>query len=252
MPTYLRLIIMLGEIIGLLIFSFIRCRQDIKAYRKDKYNKVNISTLKISIIYYAICNIIILFIFIFTFPSYIFLSYSKLILLTIAVVSSFLPSIFLTKYEEHSGICAIVFFLFCAGIVSTGVITAFSFCSPEDFIHFKACINEESFTETIAPEMNLTEQSKIGYSVNDSGNIDNYIFFYRDNKGNWCKVEEPIEKENTIELSKDKSSYIEKYVTIKTILNFELHESDDNYTITEETISYKLYYNQAELVKITD
>ena len=98
----------------------------------------------------------------------------------------------------------------------------------------------------------MTEQSKIGYSVNDSGNIDNYIFFYRDNKGNWCKVEEPIEKENTIELSKDKSSYIEKYVTIKTILNFELHESDDNYTITEETISYKIYYNQAELVKITD
>ena len=51
MPTYLRLIIMLGEIIGLLIFSFIRCRQDIKAYRKDKYNKNVYGGVMVSILY---------------------------------------------------------------------------------------------------------------------------------------------------------------------------------------------------------
>ena len=40
-------------------------------------------------------------------------------------------------------------------------------------------IQEENFTETIYPEIILTEDSKIGYSLNDSGEIENYIFFYQ-------------------------------------------------------------------------
>ena len=252
MPTYLKLIIMLGEMIGLLIFSFIRCRKEFKAYKENKYNETCRSDLKISIIYYAICNSIILFIFIFAFPSYMFLSYSKLILLTIAVASSFLPSIFVTNYEEHRGICTIVFFLFLVGTVSTGVIAGFSFRAPEDFIHFKTCINEEKYTVTINPEINLTDESKIGHYLSDSGDIDNYIFFYQDSNSNWYKIDEHIEKENIKELSNDESTYVEKYVTKKTILNYELNESDDNYTTTELTVSYKIYYNPNELIEITD
>ncbi len=252
MPTYLKLIIMLGETIGLLIFSFIRCRQDFKVYKEDKCNGTNRSNLKISIIYYSICNSIILFIFIFTFPSYMFLSYSKLILITIAVITSFLPYVFIIKLEKYMGISAILFFLFVLGMVSTGVITVFSFCAPESFIQFKTCINEETNIEKINPEINLTDKSKIGHYLNDSGDIDNYIFFYQNSDSNWCKVDESIERENTKELSNGESSYVEKYVTTRTIWNLELDESDDNYIITEKTVSYNLYYNPNELIEITD
>ena len=85
-----------------------------------------------------------------------------------------------------------------------------------------------------------------------SGDVDNYIFFYQDSNNNWCKVDEPIESKNIKKLSNGESSYVEKYVTTKTILNLELDESDDNYITTEETVSYKLYYNPKELIEITD
>ena len=252
MPTYLRLIIMLGEIVGLLIFSFVRCKQHIKVYKKDKYNAVCRSDLKVSIVYYSICNIIILFIFTFSFPSYIFLSYNKLILITIAVITSFLPYVFIIKLEKYMLISAILFFLLVVGMVSTVVITVFSFCAPEELIQFKIYSNEENNIEKINPEINLTSKSKIGHYLDDSGDIDNYIFFYQDSNNNWHKVDEPIENRNTQKISTDENSYVEKYVTTKTILNVELDESDKNYITTEKTISYKLYYNPIELMEITD
>ena len=250
MPTYLRLIIMLGEVIGFYIFSFIRCRQDFKAYKEDKNNETNRSNLKVSIIYYSICNSLILFIFIWSFYSYIFLSYSKLILVTIAVITSLLPYIFSKCMEKHDGIATLLFFIFIIGAVYSIVITIFSFCAPEQLIQFKTCINEESFIETIDPEIGLTEKSKVGYSLDDSGEVDSYIFFYKDNSDNWCKVDEPIEY--TKKLSDDENSYVEKCVTKRTFLNYELDESDDNYIITEEIVSYELYYNPNELIVITD
>lgn len=250
MPTYLKLIIMLGEIIGLFIFSFIRCRQYFKAYKEDKYNEDKRSDLKVSIIYYAICNSIILFVFIFAFPSYMFLSYSKLILTTIAVIISFLPYVFSIMSEKHIWIGGLIFVLFVFGGVFTIVITIFGFCAPEEFMQFKTCINEEKYIETINPEINLTDKSKIGYTEDFDGNIDSYCFFYQDDSDNWCYVNEFIE--NTEKLSNDESSYVEKYVTTKTILNHELNESDDNYMTTEESVKYILYYNPNELLKITD
>ena len=101
MPTYLRLIIMLGEMIGLLIFSFIRCSKSFKIYKKEKKNDVNRSDLKLLITFYAICNSIVLFVFIFSFQSYFFLCYNKLILLTIAVFASFLPFIILKNIDDR-------------------------------------------------------------------------------------------------------------------------------------------------------
>ena len=112
-------------------------------------------------------------------------------------------------------------------------------------------INEEKYTVTINPELNIKDRSKIGHYLDDTGDVDNYIFFYQDSNNNWCKVDEPIESKNTKILSDDESSYVEKYVTTKTILNLELNESDDNYITIEEAVSYKLYYNPKELIEIT-
>ena len=250
MPTYLRLIIMLGEMIGLLIFSFIRCSKSFKIYKKEKKNDVNRSDLKLLITFYAICNSIVLFVFIFSFQSYFFLCYNKLILLTIAVFASFLPFIILKNIDKHNGISTIVLFVFCVGMVTTGVVTIYSLCAPSQLIQFKTCIKEEKYIETINPEIKLTDKSKIGHYLYGSGDVYNYIFFYKDSNGNWCKVDEPIE--DAIELSSSESSYVEKKVTTKTILNFELNEADDNYITKEETVSYKLYYNPNEVIDITD
>ena len=250
MPTYLRLIVMLGEIIGFSLFSFFRCKNFYRAYQKDKKEKL--SDLRISIVYYSICNSIILFIFLFSFPSYIFLSYSKLILISIAVFTALIPfGLFVTNsLEKHPGISALILLLLLFGGVSSIVSTVYSFCAPQDWIQFKTCIQEENFTETIYPEIILTEDSKIGYSLNDSGEIENYIFFYQDSNGKWYEVDELIE--DTIELSENNHSYVEKCTIRYNILNLELDENDNDYSIIEEHVSYKLYYTPNELVEIID
>ena len=60
MPTYLRLIIMLGEIIGFIVFSIIR----INYYRNNMR-----SDLKGISIYYIILNVMLVSTFFFSFPT---------------------------------------------------------------------------------------------------------------------------------------------------------------------------------------
>lgn len=252
MPTFLKLIIMLAEVIGFCIFSFIRCRKQYKIYKEDKEDEVQKSNLKVSIIYYSICVSIVLFIFIFTFPAYVFLSYNKLILITVAIIASIIPCILLSKidfFDHHEVIGGTVIALFIVLLGYTFAITIVSFFAYEQCIQFKECISEEKDTKIIYPVMNLTDNSKIGYTEDSNGNIDSYRFFYQDDFGNWCEVNGFIE--NAEELSNDESSYVEKYVTTRTILNYEFNESDDNYRTTEEIITYIVHYNPNELIKIT-
>lgn len=252
MPTYLRLIIMLGEIIGFIVFSIIR----INYYRNNMR-----SDLKGISIYYIILNVMLVSTFFFSFPTIIFLSYSKIICLSCMFTTFLMLSIGgIIDNNSNTKIKIItVGLLYTFGVI--GGLISFIMpiggsiqvaIDPEHWMQFKTCINEEVNIETINPEIYLTDKSKIGHYLDYSGDVDNYIFFYQDSNNNWCKVDEPIESKNTKILSDNESSYVEKYVSTKTILNLELDESDDNYITTEETVSYKLYYNPKELIEITN
>ncbi len=249
MPTYLRLFIVLGEVIGFCVFSVHRCKKFYKEYKKDKKDKDKRKAFNNSLCFYVTCVCILLFIFIFTFPSYIFLSYNKLIIMTAVIVTlliQYILEIYIDSIYAIIGIFMYAISLFLALFVLVGVYAGFYFC--EGWIQFTECINEEKNIEIIHPVMNLSEKSKIGYTENDDGKIDRYIFFYQDDSGSWYSVNEFIQDKEL--LSNDESSYVEKYITRKTFINYELSELDDNYKTTEEEIVYKLYCNPNELIKI--
>ena len=84
MPTYLRLIIMLGEVIGFIVFSIFR----INYYRNNKK-----SDLKGISIYYIILDVLLVGTFFFSFPTMIFLSYSKIICTSCLFITSLMLSI---------------------------------------------------------------------------------------------------------------------------------------------------------------
>ena len=243
MPTFLRLIILLGEVIGFLAYTIIRI---IMAYRRDKKIKD-----KSEIILAIICNVVIIIGFIFGCFQLTFLSYNKIIFISSFIIFILSFKFGLTIFDKHDNIGAllgIIGFLGSLTICITIIVSFFT--NSSDLIQIKTCINEESSIETINPEIGLTDKSKIGYTLDESGEVDSYIFFYKDNRDNWCKVDESIE--NVIELSDDNSSYVEKNVIIKTILDHELDESDDNYISKEIITTYILYYNPKELIEITD
>lgn len=241
MPTYLRLIIMLGEVIGFLAFTIIRFIQ--------VYHKEDGIEDKSEIVLASICNAFLIIGFIFGFWKYTFLSYNKMIFLSLFIISIIIFKVAIVIDDNHESISTIMFCIGMIGAIAAFVIILISFFNP-NFIPFKTCINEEKYMETINTEIHLTSESKVGYTLDDFGNIDTYVFFYQDNNGKWKKVDESIS--DTRELSNDKGSYVEKYVTTRTILNHELNESDDNYITTEEIVTYILYYNQNELIEITD
>ena len=253
MPTYLKLIVMLGEVIGCIIFSFIRCRNYYKIYteiyKKDWENKNGKTELKAVIIYYSICVSILLFLFVFSFPSYIFLSYNKLIVITTIIILTVMPFVMNSKADFFNKYPSILFMTclgWCMALVFVLAGTIIGFFNCKQCIQFKKCINEEKEVEIIYPVMNLTEKSKIGYTEDSNGDIKSYHFFYQDDYGNWSYVDEFIEV--AIEQPYDGISFVKKYITKKTIYNYELDEST-----SQEEIRYVLYYNPNDLIKlITD
>ena len=82
MSEIIRLIIMIGEMIGFIIFSIVfvmkcdkRRRNRDKEYTEEKLKKAK----KINIIYLTVKNIIIMAVFFFSCPQLVFLSYHKII-----------------------------------------------------------------------------------------------------------------------------------------------------------------------------
>ena len=237
MPTQFRNIIMLGEMIGLFLFSIYRCKNIYDENYKTGFIKV--------CIYYAIWNILTIYIYVFSFKSLIPQSYNKLITLSIVVFCSLMPFISLSIYTKHEILGTILLIFFIINLYIFFLVFA-----DNDFVFpFETCIKEEGYIERVDPTLHLTEKSKIGYYVDDFNNTKHYVFFYQDSNDNWYYVDEPIEDINTCDISTN-SSYVEKSVSRRTYRNDELFESDENYITTREDVSYRIYYNPNELIEI--
>lgn len=244
MPTALRIIIFAVELVGFIIFSVVSIRKFYKRYKVKGYSNGHIKEyLRHDIIYLSINNIIIICLFLFTYPTFIFLSYSKMLLLSIVVLDSVLAVVGLgyipDKWEKTSiavfSVALCIVFFYCVMAFACNIV-----------IMDKTFIEQKESIETILPTMNLADKTKIsvGYTEDDDGNIDKYFYYYQDSEGKWhfendCKVDIKYLEEN-------ENSYLEKYVETKIFLSEEKRDS----TITEEEITYTLFLNEKQLIKI--
>lgn len=244
MPTALRIIIFAVELVGFIIFSVVSIRKFYKRYKVKGYSNDKIKgKVRYDIKYFTINNMILICLFLFTYPSFVFLSYSKMLLLSIAVICSVLMVVGIgylgDKWEKVSII------MHSIGL-SVGIIYCTIAATGNIVIMDKTFIEQKETIETILPTMNLADKTKIsvGYMEDDDGNIDKYFYYYQDSEGKWhfendCKVDIKYLEEN-------ENSYLEKYVETKIFLSEEKRDS----TITEEEITYTLFLNEKQLIKI--
>lgn len=252
MPTVLRLILLLGEVIGFLTFSIVRM---VSISKKQKMKKLSEVDKKIFFVFYIISNAIMIISFLFVFPSLIFLSYNKimvtsvfLVLLLIICVGGIISenneNQNKRKYDHGIFMMFIGFIAGVAWLFTILVVSIFSiFNTDNTLVQIKECI-EESDSNYITYQID----DKIGITIDSSGKISTYNFLYHDDSNNWYYLDEYID--NTKELKTDEKSYVEKRVITRVIVNKELYTSNEQYITEEEYSYYKLYYNPNDLVKL--
>lgn len=240
MPAYIRLIIMIGEIIGLGIVSIVFMRKAIKEAKAEQELKVNFRYVITAFDTWLIIILNIINICIFVFSSYNlqFCSYQKLVLVSLFTIFSIL-FIIISMYQEPHKIHFSIFII--SFLVDILVLCGFiaSLIEPVEWIHIKKVINEENTEELIYP------MKFIGYNKDD----DTYVFFYKDDRGNHF---EDDCKAKVILISDSEDSYLEKYTKTKTFLNEERKHSSDDYITEEKETSYVLYLNEKQLIELTD
>ena len=256
MSEIIRLIIMIGEIIGFIFFSIIfvmkcdkRRRNSDEEYTEEKLKKAK----KINIIYLTINNIIIMAVFFLSCPQLVFLSYHKTIYLSIIIVASiliflgyYMVNADLTRYAEKTIKSWIAIFMIAIGFIMMALFLPsnilVSVNSANYTLEFKTCINQEETVETIYPE--FVGNTKIGH-FEDS---DKYIFGFKDNQGTWI-IEDDLEVKPENLKSSD-NTYIEKHTVTKTFKDIERHVESDDYITTEDEVIYVLFLNEGQLIEI--
>ena len=196
------------ELVGFAIFCIV---VTVKEYKQDLYKGSEmkwedvISNLRFNIIYFIINYVVILSLFVFSYPSYVFLSYSKLILLSVSILVSVAILLFFTNKNslEHTtreficimiGFFSVIYFLFAIiGIAG---------------VEKKIVVSEQTDTQKIIPVM-FSKNNQIGYTADLEGNIKTYVFYYQGNNGVW-EYEEVKASETKVEKIKDTNTYIER------------------------------------------
>ena len=254
MPNFLRLVIMLGEIIGFVIISFVLvCKYDKKRkeYKRNTEQLINDAKKK-DIIFFVSSGIIILLIFIFGFRQMIFLSYYKMISIFITTIISIIfywgtckaNGVLFKEYRSSKEALTDVNrgskVLFLSPLLAAVVLISFF---GVDHSIFKTYIEQKEEIEIIYPE--FIGDKKIAH-INGTNK---YIFSIIDDEGE-LSIKEDIEfKYKDIESCKD-NTYIEKHVVTKTFCDREMDALSDDYIGTESEVTYVLFLNEEQLFEI--
>lgn len=133
MPTYLRLIILIGEVIGFFIISVIYC---IISYRKYKRKEISKNFLKFEFVYFSFINAVIIVISILQFlkPGFVYYdAFLTLILLLIIVVVVRIVNILYTGIDmiedEYDNAIAVTLTIvsFMVSIIYIGIFVPYYF-----------------------------------------------------------------------------------------------------------------------------
>lgn len=255
MPTFLRLIIMLGEIFGFIIVSIIRVNKREKKrrvcgiYSKKETNEAKKSDIKFAIVN----NIIIVLIFFFSFYRLIFLSYHKMIYLSVFIVLAILYFLGDYLYENNikkdcilteKGKIGLAISLLSEMILYPSIILIFaSSVSDSNINKFKVLTDQKERIEIIYPEL-MAEDKKIGHIRGTN----RYVCFHKDSKGNWVIIDNM--EIMPINLKNSNDTYIEKYTVTRTFNDIERDKNSDEYVIIENEVTYVLYLNKEQLIEI--
>lgn len=216
MPIYIRLIIMIGEIIGLGIASFLFMKKNIKLAEVEHKLKVSFRYVITSFDtwFVIILNIINICIFVFSFYDLRFCSYHKLVLVSLFTIFAILFITNALYYEKH----IIIFLIGITSLLAEVVLVSGFIASlivpltgqPNGFITLKTLINEETSKESIYP---------IKFVIGHSQEDDAYVFFYQDDTGYHF---EDKYKAQVYPLADTEDSYLVRYTSTKTFLNEEI------------------------------
>ena len=251
MPTFLRLIIILGEIFGFISVLIIPGNKlDKKDRACGRYSEKKINEAKKSDIKFAIVNIIIIvLIFFFSFPQLIFLSYHKMIYFSFLIVFNILFYLgmyiridrgedlwFSTKKRigSHIALVSLITMMVCVAMI------LFFYVSRDEIVKFKVLTDQKERVEIIYPEF-IDENKKIGHIIDTN----RYVFFHKDSKGKWTFME--ISPES---LKRSDETYVEKCTVTKTFNDIERDKNSDEYVIIENEVTYVLHLNKEQLIEL--
>ena len=269
MSTLVRAIIFSSELVVYVIVSVVAtyifwkkdCKNDI-TYVLSKYQNPR-KNRKINIVCFSILFLFILGIFLFAYPSFVFLSYNKMVLVSSTIILSslliILEALEIPKNDELR---------FSFGTLSVIIYIAilFSFILGNINNYEDKVILEQRQTEIQEISPSISSENQIAYTSDYDGNIETYSFYYKDNEGslNFKKLnaleKEIIESENgDIETEqveviyiKNKDSYIVKESRITEYVKREKKSTEKDYTFTETNTIYKIYLNKEQLVYLNN
>ena len=248
MPTFLRLIIILGEIFGFIIVLIILGNKlDKKDRACGRYSEKKINeAIELDIFIPSIIRVLIL---ILSFPQLIFLSYHKMIYFSVLMVSSILFYLgmylridrgedlwFSTKKRIGSHI-ALVSLITMMGCVAMILLLS---VSGDEIVKFKVLTDQKENVEIIYPEL-IDENKKIGHIIDTN----RFVCFYKDSEGNWTFMEIIPES-----LKRSEYTYVEKHTVTRTFNDIERDKSSDEYVVIEDEVTYVLYINKEQLIEI--
>lgn len=243
MPIWLRAIIFSLEFIGFIILCVFATNKFYKKDLEEEQEIVAIKHRKENIIYFSVNFAIILSLFLFTYPSYVFLSYSKIILVTIAIILSSVIIVMVGFDDDSNFIRQSAFCMVICILIMVTIIGAIKGCFNIDN---KVVYKEKNNPEIITPLM--FEENKIGYSCDENGKIEKYYFYYIENDELFFEQLKPSEVK-VVDL-KDKDTYVEKQETKIVHLKKEKKETEADYSYTETNASYKIYLNKKQMTEI--
>lgn len=245
MPIWARAIIFSIELVGFIIlFAFVTSR----FYKRhsEKGKKYAIKNLKFNLIYFLINFSIILAIFLFSYPTLIFLSYNKLILVSLVELASI--SIILFSFLEFKQIRdTIILFIIVASFILILLISIDGIFGINNFIiEDKVTIVKQTQIEMITPA--VISENQIGYTADMEGNRKTYIFYYKE--GDVWQYVEVKASEAKVERIKDTNSYVERTVTTTSYCNKEKKPFEEDYIYSEKSEKYVIYLNLKQMVEI--
>lgn len=241
MSLTLRAIVMIAELVVLIGFDVLY----FKINKSKGYSKEN---LRFEMKIYHISILVFIALCIFLYPSYIFLSMSKLIFVSIIFILFilFLIIVFCLDYTKKEGIADFLILLILLDVAIVIAVTITAIKGTFNYDNKEWITNEITF-ETIEPTM--FSENQIGYTADSEGNQKTFLFFY-EKDGAW-NFEEIDASEVKRERIKDKDTYIEKTITTKKFINTEKRESAKDYISEEKNeADYTLFLNLKQMVEI--
>lgn len=242
----LRAIIMIAELIGFVIF-LVFCNIVLYKleYDRTKNELTAKSTLKSNVKFSTGLFAIIILLFTFSYPSYLFFSYNKLILVSITVIC-WIGFLLIIIFLDYNNIFYVL--LLSADVTTWIVVTAVLIGGDIDIKGEYISMEHKSTVEMIRPS--IVSRYSVGYRLN--GDVKTYLYYYQDDEGNWCLEELKASEVEIIPLESYEYTYVEKVSKSKDIIRGEKKESSKDYSYTETKESYKLHINEEDFIKIKD